>query len=332
MVGNVDNEEWYHGPAFHFLHDTDEVMDAFYSRCHLAGPVVCAFYAPSPMKIKKRLNTLLAKIKENPVIVPASGVDPEIPEVVTYTRVKQMISTALYQPVLMFARTAEVLNALEGGDGRPFYEYRLAGARPSSVCTMETVPPTVPIPLVEEGTADASSAILCVDTDPVTETVEEFQEYAKRLQEVSSVNWAIGALFRLSCVGRTVRPKWRHDTPTGGNTSFPILYVANAADNITPLISARANSARFPGSVVLVQKSFGHTSLSAASTCTANYIHNYFQTGTLPPAKHAVCEADVQPFEAATQQRRGDDSELSRAVHKLSQDARWGAMLKQPSL
>lgn len=46
-------------------------------------------------------------------------------------------------------------------------------------------------------------------------------------------------------------------TPAGpfeGNTSHPILYIANAADNITPLISAKNNSAGFPGSVILVQR------------------------------------------------------------------------------
>ena len=42
--------------------------------------------------------------------------------------------------------------------------------------------------------------------------------------------------------------------PFEGNTSYPILYLANSADNITPLISAKNNSAGFPGSVILVQQ------------------------------------------------------------------------------
>jgi hypothetical protein len=45
--------------------------------------------------------------------------------------------------------------------------------------------------------------------------------------------------------------------PFTGKTSHPILYISNKADNITPLISARNNSAGFPGSVVLVQNSYG---------------------------------------------------------------------------
>ena len=42
--------------------------------------------------------------------------------------------------------------------------------------------------------------------------------------------------------------------PFRGNTSHPIIYLSNMADNVTPLVSARNNSAGFPGSVILVQE------------------------------------------------------------------------------
>lgn len=45
--------------------------------------------------------------------------------------------------------------------------------------------------------------------------------------------------------------------PFKANTSFPILYIANSADNITPEISARNNSEGFTNSVVLVQNAYG---------------------------------------------------------------------------
>lgn len=41
------------------------------------------------------------------------------------------------------------------------------------------------------------------------------------------------------------------------DTDYPILYIGNIADNVTPLASAYNNSARFPSSAVLVQKSYG---------------------------------------------------------------------------
>lgn len=338
MPGNVDYKEWYYGSHINFLHDTDKVMEAFYSLCHLAGPSKCAFYAASPTKIEERLDSLLANLKVSPVIIPASDLGPELPELVSYSRVQQLISTTLYQPVLMFQRTAEVLAALEAGDGQPFYEYRLAGTAPSSLCSLETVPPAIPNPLTEEGTADATPAIMCSDSEPVTDTVDEFIAYAARLKEISTSAGAVGVQSRLSCIGRTVRSKWRFDGPFGGNTSSPILFVANIADNVTPLISARNNSAAFPGSALLVQNSYGHTSLSAASTCTARAIRDYFQRGALPPTRDTVCEPDVMPFglvgsdtrDAAEAARQNDDADLAWAVRKLSREARWGGMLKPP--
>lgn len=337
MLGNVDYEEWYHGSYINFLHDTDRVMEAFYDLCHLAGPLKCLFHAPSPAEIKDRLDTLLAKLRINPVIIPASDLGPEMPELVTYSRVKKMISTTLYQPVLMFRRTASVLAALESGDGRPFYEYRLAGSTPSSLCSLETIPPTIPITGPEEATEDAFPAIMCSDLDPVTDTVSELEEYAARLQAISSAAGAVNILFRLACVGRRVRPKWRFDGPFGGQTARPILFVANAADNVSPLVSARNNSARFPGSAVLVQNSYGHTSLSAASACTARHVRDYFQRGVLPPEGATTCEPDVQPFgeeeeEVGAEAGRGEDAELAWAVWELAKEPRWGAMLRPPSL
>ncbi|EEY17188.1 conserved hypothetical protein [Verticillium alfalfae VaMs.102] len=64
------------------------------------------------------------------------------------------------------------------------------------------------------------------------------------------------------------------------------------------LISARNNSAGFPGSVVLVQNSYGHTSLAAPSNCTRSYINTYFQEGTLP-SPGTECDEPFLPFEEA---------------------------------
>ncbi|KAL1878107.1 hypothetical protein VTK73DRAFT_8068 [Phialemonium thermophilum] len=338
--GNVDYREWYFGVHINFLHDTDRVMEAFYELCHLAGPLKCAFYAPSPAAVRKRLDDLLAAIRVNPVIVPPSAAGPDMPELITYSKVRKLISTTLYQPVRMFARTARILAALEKGDGRLFYEVILHGDSTSSVCSLETIPPTVPVSGPFEDTDDAFPAIMCSDSEPVNDTVESFQEYANRLQEISTAAGAVNVLFRLSCVGRTVRPKWRFAGPFGGNTSFPILYVANVADNVTPLISARNNSALFPGSRILVQNSYGHTSLSAASTCTARYIRDYFQNGALPPPyPDAVCEPDVSPFGLDLQDKGGGtadidgfDGELSWAIRTLADQTDWSRALMSPVL
>ena len=98
------------------------------------------------------------------------------------------------------------------------------------------------------------------------------------------------------------------------------MFVANKADNVTPLRSAQANAKGFPGSIVLIQDSYevsscsnleimlhrfapslltlelSHTSLSSPSRCTVSAINAYFQSGELP-APGTKCPPDLVPFE-----------------------------------
>lgn len=308
--GNVDYREWHLQTHINFLRDTDKVMEAFYVYCHKAGPSGCDFYASTPAAIEERLTHLLARIKKYPIIVPVTESGPDMPQLVTWSHLKRLISAALYRPIFMFKKFAEVLKALEDGDGIPFYHLINSEDSAPPICSIKAIPPNVP--RLEEGNDHAFPAILCADAPPMEDTVEEFAAFVDKLIEVSSTAGDVNALFRLACIGRKIRPKWRYPGPFSGNTSHPILYVANIADNISPLISARNNSEGFPGSVVLVQNSYGHTSLSAASSCTAGYIKSYFQNGTLPEPG-TTCEPDYYPFEDMS--RAGD--ELSMISHKL---------------
>ncbi|KAI0173002.1 alpha/beta-hydrolase [Hypoxylon sp. FL1284] len=311
--GNVDYREWHLQPYINFLHDTDKVMEAFYRYCHKAGPSDCDFHASTPTAIEERLASLLARIRKHPIIVPSAQSGPDMPQLITWSHVKRLISAALYRPNFMFKSFAKVLKALENGDGIPFYQLTRSENPTPPICSIET-----PLPDAEEGNADAFPAILCADSPPVDDTVEEFATFVEKLEQISSAAGDVNTLFRLACIGRNIRPKWRYTGPFRGNTSHPILYVANIADNVTPLISARNNSEGFPGSIVLVQNSYGHTSLSASSSCTAGYIQSYFQNGTLPDPD-TVCEPDYYPFEDS-HPRPGD--ELSMLSHDLSR-ARW---------
>ncbi|KAH9905250.1 alpha/beta-hydrolase [Xylariomycetidae sp. FL2044] len=317
--GNVDYREWFHQSRINFLRDTDKVMAAFYRFCHEAGPLQCAFHAETPALIEDRLHRLLAEIKEHPVIIPVSESGPAMPQLITWSHVKRLTSRALYQPIYMFKNYARVLNALEAGDGKPFYELIKSENSAPPICSIEAIPPNVP--RLEEGNDAAFPAIMCADSPPINQTVEDFASFVDQLVDISSSAGDVNALFRLACIGRTIRPKWTFNGPFKGNTSHPILYVANMADNISPLVSARNNSVGFPGSVILVQNSYGHTSLSAASACTASYIRAYFQDGSLPDAG-TTCEPTYHPFENARQEKSPGD-ELAVAVEELAK-AQWG--------
>ncbi|OTA58952.1 alpha/beta-hydrolase [Hypoxylon sp. EC38] len=315
--GNVDYREWHFHSYINFLRDTDKVMEAFYYFCYKAGPSGCALYSPSPAAIKERLERLLKRIRQYPIIVQAAKTGPDMPQLITWSHLKRLISAALYRPIFMFKNFANVLRALENGDGEPFYQLVKSEKSTPPICSIEAIPPNVP--RLEEGNDDAFPAILCADSPPVEDTVKEFSKYVEELIHISSAAGDVNALFRMACVGRTVRPRWRYTGPFEGNTSHPILYVANIADNVAPLISARNNSQGFPGSVVLVQNSYGHTSLSAASACTAGYIRAYFQNGTLPKPG-TTCEPDHQPFEDIYPE---GGNELSMASYELAK-LNWG--------
>ncbi|CAK7235587.1 hypothetical protein SBRCBS47491_009345 [Sporothrix bragantina] len=208
--GNVDLREWHEKTHLNFLHDTDKVMQAFFDLCHRAGPDTCSFYADSPAAIRTRLDTLLAKLKVRPVVVPADKENgPEIPDIVTYSRVRKVLSSTLYQPQRAFERFAKTLLALEMGDGRPFYE-QTTGKQPfTTVCQAETIPPTVPLSGFDEGTDDAFGAIMCSDTIPLADGIEGFLKIVRDYEEMSYAAGATNVNFPIACVNRKIRPKWR---------------------------------------------------------------------------------------------------------------------------
>ncbi|KAJ0137991.1 putative hydrolase, partial [Colletotrichum tanaceti] len=136
--GNVDYREWFRYAHVNFVRDTDKVLFAFYDLCHRAGPESCAFYAPTPGAVMQRFADLLSALKTHPVIVPAvpavaaaaatndhndNDNGPEVPLLVTYSKVMRLLSSTLYQPQDKFETFSRIIAALERRDGRPFYEY-----------------------------------------------------------------------------------------------------------------------------------------------------------------------------------------------------------------
>ncbi|QSZ35731.1 hypothetical protein DSL72_006853 [Monilinia vaccinii-corymbosi] len=311
--GNVDYLEWSTNTHKSFLHDSDKVMEAFYHYCHLSGPTLCAFYSPTPSRISTRLQNLLASLKTHPIIVPSP--DPNaLPEIVTYSSLKRLISASLYRPMLLFPSLAHVLLSLEAGDGSPFLDLTSTlGMREPFPCQCPSCPddPASPSPEDLEATPDAAAAIMCADGGPMRDSISEFQSYAASLMREATAAGAVNAEVRMGCAGRKSQAKFRFAGPFQASTAHPILYIANAADNVTPLRSALANAQGFPGSVVLVLDAWGHTSLAAPSVCAARWIRSYFQTGEVP-GNGTVCAVDGMPF-------GGRGKELKRGLGREGQ-------------
>ncbi|KAG0652086.1 hydrolase [Hyphodiscus hymeniophilus] len=314
--GNVDAAQYFSGSGSHYLHDTDKVMEAFYHFCHIAGPSSCTFHASSSLSIQSRLESLLQSLKKSPVIVlPSLNSTDEIPIIISYSDVRRLIASSLYRPLVMFPRLAEALTAIEAGDGNAFLDVVGRNEGNSLLCDDGKNTPTPELPEVE-GSADASKAILCSEQPLQNDTVDTFSKYVEEAAAISKAAGATMADIHLGCVGWKVEAKWRFTGPFQGNTSHPILFVSNIADNITPLVSARLNAKGFPGSVVLVSNSYGHTSLSTPSQCTAKHIQRYFQHGVLPQ-EDTVCDPDLVPFERWNMSASWIEDELGVALREL---------------
>ncbi|KAH8592814.1 TAP-like protein-domain-containing protein [Bisporella sp. PMI_857] len=329
--GVVDYAEWYNSSGIHYCEDTDKGLSAFYEHCSRSGPSNCALYAPTPSTVATTVESLLARLRITPLLIPANSshpaVVPEVKEaaIVTYSDVKNALILSLYQPILFFPSLATALQSLISGDGRPFLEIAYArGYKPLPFsCTCGASTPSNPgcgaapgYPLAARGNGDADRFVRCSEGAAET-SLESYERYAAQVAKLSPAGGSVMFDTKLVCAGWTTKTRWDFRVPRETRTAHPILFVGNYADNITPLGSAVRNARLFPGSSVLVQNSYGHCSTSTPSRCTFRARMAYFQDGTLP-ANGTVCEPDFLPFDPdAHIAALGEGGKEERAMREL---------------
>ncbi|KAK0191837.1 Alpha/Beta hydrolase protein [Armillaria mellea] len=266
--------------------DTEKDMQSFFDGCVAAGPDACAFYASTSEEISNNLDALYESLLTEPipVVIPYTSSYG----IVDYAALKTAVMNALYQPYAYFSLLAEGLVGLAEGNGTIIYQMQAMVYDPSSVY---------------DNMWEAEMAISCSDTMNNTESIADLYAYWDSVQDISPFAFAL-MTQRISCSGWKFRRENRFTV--GANTSYPILFIGNTADPLTPLSSqvspfhaqARTTSSAFPGSVVLTQNSSGHTSLVASSACIYAYAKAYFQNGTLPD-DGVVCEIETELFSAS---------------------------------
>ncbi|KAJ3500369.1 hypothetical protein NLJ89_g9828 [Agrocybe chaxingu] len=310
LDGVMDAENYYATLWSNSLLDTDKGLDQFFSGCAEAGPLGCAFWAPTADDVRQNFTNVIKTIRAHPLPVKTDlkyGI-------LDYNSVRLAIFISLYAPYNFFQFLAQGLAELAAGDGRRLLEFVKA---PPFQCSCD------PSQHLHDVVWDAQTAILCNDGDDIPDDLESTQEYFERMANTSS--WAdIWSPIRLSCVGWPKFPKDHFQGPFDSNTSHPILLVGNTADPVTPLASAKKMSHFFNGSVVLTQDSSGHCSYSSPSVCTQKYVRDYFVHGTLPEPG-TVCKPIGKPFpplpvSSDTQVPfvAEEDKELFNAVQQLS--------------
>ncbi|KAL4912860.1 hypothetical protein BDW62DRAFT_214674 [Aspergillus aurantiobrunneus] len=279
LDGVVDGDKYYTGVGPEPIGDAQAIFDKFAVYCDQVGEQ-CPFYAVGgPAAIKKSYKEL-----ENSLLNSSMAVLPSKmrgPEVVTWTDLKTVQRIAVYQPLAGFAYLAGIAGDLVNGDGSALADFkhgRRAPSCPSDECLVAG-PWSAECQVPGQNELYSTSAILCADAEYMQDADEgAFLEHWHGLQELSSAFGDYWAHTRLGCAGWSVKPKWKMPGPIGGNTSYPLLFVNNILDPVTPLRRHEA-----------------HCTLAAPSTCISQSIRKYFQTGQLPAAG-TVCDADLKPI------------------------------------
>lgn len=311
LDGVVNAKDYSSGPGWLTnLKDTDELADAFFSGCHVAGPKNCALARENDTAVKGRFYQWLAKLDEEPI----SAVSPSGAVVVISSQdIRELLGQALYRPRDSFRGFAKAVDDAMRGNSSAIVErlFNRQIPRLRDACTADGGP--------EGFFQEAGAGVLCADGDDVSgHDLPWWKRYVRRQVGTSAVYGAYWANVRMACNAWNFnfRPNWvfkgpfttppaasssddsgKKQKPLPGHPAAPILFVSNRLDPVTPLAAARAMAAQHPGAGLLIAEALGHCAMgNGDSACLHRHIADYFDTGVVPDGE-AVCEADCGPWD-----------------------------------
>lgn len=225
-VGVLETTGYYSGDWSKQLDSFNATLDLFYNGCYEAGPELCGFYANSSAEIEANILSLLEVVRLNPVSV-YNG--PDAPYgIVDYATLKEAIERAAYSPYNAYQTLSFGLAALAQGNGTIIF-----GLTGQEVYTDNDSSSNIDAPYTIELQREAELAISCADIQKITDGPEELMAY---YESIAHISWFEDALIwqRTRCSGWKVHPE-HFSGPITGNTSFPILFIGNTADPVTPV-------------------------------------------------------------------------------------------------
>ncbi|KAK8041291.1 hydrolase [Apiospora phragmitis] len=258
--------------------DSDAIFGKFFSYCAEAEEN-CAFYqkGDTPKNIESRYHDLLAKLLREPKIV--TNVGGNIPAILNTGDIRMILFQALYAPNLAYPSVAQLLQAIYTDQGleRWINPLILGG-----LCK------NLSLPIWPD---DAQKAVMCSDKRyKLNETVPELEEMFEEMSTISSfVDVWMGVM--MGCNDWTIEAKdppmdWDDHParkPAPINTSFPVLFLTNHLDPVTPLYAALKMTRKFAGASIVEQADgLGHCTLACTSMCTIRHIRAYLNEGKVP--------------------------------------------------
>jgi pimeloyl-ACP methyl ester carboxylesterase len=250
----------------------------FFRQCTAAGPERCPFAAGGNPAAK--FAELAERLRDEPFVIPP----PDGPFTVGYAELIALTFQLLYLPV--WTDLGVVLQEL--------------------YLATEPIPTVTPVQAGEilaraaraPGLApmdESQIAAICADTDTPHDP-DAWPAIARRADRRSPYfGRLLTYLSQQPCADWRTRDPDRYLGPWRARTSAPALILGTRFDPVTPYEDAVKLDRIMPRSRLLTLNGYGHTTL-LASACTARAVERYL-VGIELPARGAVCEPDVAPFD-----------------------------------
>lgn len=310
LDGVVDADHYVAPVWIDSVQDADAILNSFPRYCYEGGALCPLYRAGDEVEdVAKRFYGTVDKLKEGPISIADSYYN--MPVIITYSDIRSIIFSVLYSPTYGFYALGLILNYME----KENWEYLAIIFSLAPVFDMfgvcESPKPAWTYP------DEATSAIMCSDKRyPLNETLPNLESMFERMSNTSSFA-DVWMTVMLGCEGwgiEAIDPPMRWDDHPAHKekpikTSFPVLFISNTYDPVTPLRAGVNMAKKFVDAGLIEQKSMGHCSLAAVSLCTIRKIRAYFSDGEVPPppkeggkgreledGQWDRCEADEWPF------------------------------------
>ncbi|KAF7907726.1 uncharacterized protein EAF01_005312 [Botrytis porri] len=284
LDGVVDADNYVAPIWLESQRDADKVWSSFFRYCHEAKSA-CQFYRKTDKvtDIEERFESVMWRLKESPISLVSK--DTLIPFLVTYSDVKYQIFQTLYAPLYGFQAVAQLLDILE--------------RNPEDWIEFTPTPPLNDFEFVCKHSQpkwsyfdDAQRVILCSDKKyPLNHTYSEIESMFEDMEAQSAFADAWMSLM-IQCSGydiQSIDPPMRWDDHPAHRqkpikTAFPLLYISNSADPVTPLFAGVKMATKFVDAGFFEQESEGHCTIAVKSRCTIEKVRAYFRDGKVPDA------------------------------------------------
>ncbi|KAK4168490.1 hypothetical protein QBC43DRAFT_201868 [Cladorrhinum sp. PSN259] len=341
LDGVVDSDNYEKEVWAESLLDADKILDKFFEYCAEAEGK-CAFWneGDGADELRSRYEDVMEALdsEEGPI----TFTHPKFffPVVLRRSYFRLIVFGTLKSPVLTYPALAEVLKILAE---KRYKDLSIMFTDLQVMCLL----PGGGLPF--NVVSDAQRAIMCADKDEkqrVNLTIPQIRDAFGKMAKLSQFA-DIWVGLMLQCNGWDVSKPYKLESDTEKqwieasnhetqiNTSFPILFMGNTYDPVTPLKAAVKMSLRFKDAGVLELKAEGHCTISAVSICIAKAVRDYVVHGKVPPpaevdghkyleGKWTKCEADAKPWKTRvgsvglTYQTK-EDVKLMEAFNKVHQ-------------